>query len=277
MNVVDDVLRKVQLTQLEILLEVDRICKKHNLTYLLWAGTMLGAIRHKGFIPWDDDIDIAMKRDDYEKFLEICKTELSSHYFLQHHKTEPYYILQLAKIRKNKTQYVEESRRILNIHHGIWIDIFPLDNVFPGSMKENIRCFIVSLLLRFNTTRNLGVSLNSSYIKRILGNLLAKLSFLLINKKRYDMLVKYLITLFNSKNSEYLNELCLHASKNYIKRNLISVNDYYDIIHTNFEGHLFPIPRNYDLFLTNNYGEYNKLPPENERIPKHTSIGEIVV
>jgi len=277
MNVVDDVLRKVQLTQLEILLEVDRICKKHNLTYLLWAGTMLGAIRHKGFIPWDDDIDIAMKRDDYEKFLEICKTELSSHYFLQHHKTEPYYILQLAKIRINNTKYVQHSRRTLNIHHGIWIDIFPLDNVFPGSMKENIRCFIVSLLLRFNTTRNLGVSLNSSYIKRILGNLLAKLSFLLINKKRYDMLVKYLITLFNSKNSEYLNELCLHASKNYIKRNLISVNDYYDIIHTNFEGHLFPIPRNYDLFLTNNYGEYNKLPPENERIPKHTSIGEIVV
>jgi len=277
MNVVDDVLRKVQLTQLEILLEVDRICKKHNLTYLLWAGTMLGAIRHKGFIPWDDDIDIAMKRDDYEKFLEICKTELSSIYFLQHHKTEPHYMLQYSKIRKNKTKYVHYSRRKLNIHHGIWIDIFPLDNVFPGSFTENIRCFFISLLLWLNTARNRGVLVNASCIKRILGYSFAKLSLLFINKKRYDMLVKYLITLFNNKKSEYLNELCLHASKNYLKRNLISVNDYNDTIYTSFEGHLFPIPRNYELFLTNNYGEYNTFPPEDERIPKHTTLDEIIV
>ena len=94
------VLRKLQLTQLEILTEVVRICHSNKLRYYLIGGTLLGAIRHKGFIPWDDDLDIAMPRKDFVKFISICRTELNSRYFLHYYTTDFNYYLPFAKVRK---------------------------------------------------------------------------------------------------------------------------------------------------------------------------------
>lgn len=100
-------LRKVQLTQLEILKEVDRICTKHGIKYWLSGGTQLGAVRHNGFIPWDDDLDIDMMREDFNRFLKIARTELQESYYLQDWFTEKAYGLPFAKIRKNNTLFVE--------------------------------------------------------------------------------------------------------------------------------------------------------------------------
>lgn len=124
---IDSRLRKLQLMELEILNEFVGLCEKHDLRYYLVGGTLLGAVRHQGFIPWDDDIDVAMPREDYDKFAEICREELGKDYFYQSPETDPHYFLTYAKIRKNGTEVYEERFQNAKFHKGIFIDIFPLD------------------------------------------------------------------------------------------------------------------------------------------------------
>ena len=123
----DSKLRQLQLCELEILDEFVRICEKHNLQYYLVGGTLLGAVRHQGFIPWDDDIDVAMPREDYDRFAKISVKELAPQYFYQCPETDPYYFLTYAKIRKNGTEVYEERFKNAKFHKGVFIDIFPLD------------------------------------------------------------------------------------------------------------------------------------------------------
>lgn len=123
----NDILRQLQMTELEILDEFVRICEENNLHYYLVGGTLLGAVRHHGFIPWDDDIDVAMFRKDYDRFAEIAPQKLHPQYFYQCPDTDPYYFLTYAKIRKNGTEVYEERFRNAKFHKGVFIDIFPLD------------------------------------------------------------------------------------------------------------------------------------------------------
>ena len=125
-------IKDVQIVCLEILKEIDRICKQNGILYWMEGGSMLGAVRHHGFIPWDDDLDIAMFRDDYNRFLEIASKELKENYFLQTHQTDPEYPLFYAKVRKNNTFIDERSYQDLNIHKGIFVDIFPVDGLYNG-------------------------------------------------------------------------------------------------------------------------------------------------
>lgn len=127
-------LKKLQKVQLVILMEFDRICKEHNLNYQLFSGTLLGAVRHKAFVPWDDDIDVAMLRKDYNKFLKICKRKLDPQYFLQTHKTDKGYIHSFARIRKNNTLLLQKYWLEIDMHHGIFIDVFPLDKILPDRL-----------------------------------------------------------------------------------------------------------------------------------------------
>lgn len=124
-------LRALQLCELDLLKEVDRICKKHDIPYFLAFGTALGAVRHKGFIPWDDDVDVLMKYPDYLRFQEVCKTELPPHLFYQDWQTDPAYYLPWAKIRNSRTTSLVPEMADYPINWGVCVDIFPL---FP--MKE---------------------------------------------------------------------------------------------------------------------------------------------
>ena len=122
-------LKKLHDVELEILQEIIRICKKYDIKYYLAGGTLLGAVRHKGFIPWDDDLDIGMLREDYDKFMKYGIKEIDDKYFIHCDKTDPNYWLPFIKVRKNSTTFVEE---LLNkkevLHNGIFVDIFPMDN-----------------------------------------------------------------------------------------------------------------------------------------------------
>ena len=120
-------LRQLQLAELDILLEIDRVCTENNIKYFLDSGTALGAVRHKGFIPWDDDIDICMMRDDYEKFIRLAPEKLSQKYFLQTLKTDPGYNKLHAKVRKNGTVFKEDANLMRNMNHGLFVDIYPFD------------------------------------------------------------------------------------------------------------------------------------------------------
>lgn len=124
----DEKTAMAQQVMLEILKVIHSICVKNGIKYTLIAGTLLGAVRHKGFIPWDDDCDIAMLRPDYERFLEIAARELPKEYFLQTQKTDPNYPLFFAKVRKNSTLLIETGETgEENYHHGVFVDIFPFD------------------------------------------------------------------------------------------------------------------------------------------------------
>ena len=131
-------IKDVQRVELDILIKVARLCEERGLTYFIESGTALGAVRHGGFIPWDDDIDIGMPRQDYEKFLDIAQKELGDEYFVQTRETDPNAPFSFAKVRKNGTTFIEWNKRNIKMHHGIYIDIFPYDGLPIDGLDEHI-------------------------------------------------------------------------------------------------------------------------------------------
>ncbi len=270
-------LRETQLIQLDIAKEIKRLCEKHNISYWLDSGSLLGAIRHGGFIPWDDDLDIGFLRDDYEHFIEVAKTELDDRYVLQTWETDKFYPNPFAKIRKKDTIYIEATSGQKQKYKGIFVDCFPYD-VMPNSEKEKrqlggkITFYKSMLKMKAGSKpwKNLRGKSNimhfcESNIKYVPIRLLAKFCSKnnLIQKytywaKKYD----------DSKNFQYyypqgatrfgkwvLPRICLEKTE---KRA--------------FEDTEFLCPVEYDLYLSLMYGDYMKLPPENERGDWHKII-----
>jgi len=136
-NISQNTLRKAQLIILDMLIEFDAICKKHNLSYWLDSGTLLGAVRYQGFIPWDDDIDLSMPVEDYKKFKDIASSELSDSIFFQTKESDKNFKFDYIKLRSNKADIVEfhEKDRDIQYHQGVFVDIFPMLNI--DSSPEN--------------------------------------------------------------------------------------------------------------------------------------------
>lgn len=144
-----DLLRKLQMVELDILLELDKICRKNHIDYFLCGGTLLGAVRHGGFIPWDDDVDVGFFRNDYERFCQVFQEQSdSSRYFLQTWKTDPHYYWNYGKIRRLGTEYVRAGQEHMKYKTGISIDIFlydylPVNEKLQGAFALNQKKFIL--------------------------------------------------------------------------------------------------------------------------------------
>lgn len=175
-------MNKLQKEQLEIVMEVDRICKKHKINYLMDAGTMLGAVRHKGFIPWDDDLDICMLRKDYDKFSEIVDKELDGKYFYQTNKTDKNFGFFFAKIRKNNTLYLEEMAINNKSHSGIFIDIFPIDNNSDNKKIANI-LFKINLIFRMLLLIKCKYKISTDTLLKKLEYIILKICSIILPKK----------------------------------------------------------------------------------------------
>ena len=233
------------------------ICNKYSIRYFVQGGTLLGTVRHSGFIPWDDDVDVSLHREDYEKFLEVAEKELPDYYFLQTKDTDPEYPNNFAKIRDSRTTFLETSAKNLNINHGAYIDIFPLDN-YPCGIKAKLYEIKKKLLTwRINKAFYIPhMSLVSKIATIITMILFPSLKGAVTKREKLYKSVPFSDTVVNNSGA--------WLSKEIIPRKWVD-----GIIEMEFEGIKVNVSDKYDEWLTYVYGDYMSLPPENERVGHH--------
>ncbi len=257
-NIDDQVLRRLQFTQIEILDEIVRICENHGLHYYLVGGTLLGAIRHQGFIPWDDDLDIAMPRQDYIKFCELCKTQLDSKYFLHNIVSDEKYWLIFAKIRKKGTVINEEAVKNIDVEKGIYVDIFPFDDA--PKEKKYFRTKIIKILSNVIYVKR-GIFMNYSKKQKAFANILQPFSIKFLTGVQHKLMMWH-----SNKNSPYY----INYGSNYdTVKQTIPKDKYEPYKLADFEGKQYRIPNDYDYVLKRIYNNYMELPPVEKRVFRH--------
>lgn len=250
---------------LDILKEIDRICRRHGITYFLSAGTALGAIRHQGFIPWDDDADIGMLREDFERFRLVAKEELGNLFYYQRMEKGSQFYRSFDQVGKCNTSYVLYEVKDIKMRHGIHVDIFPFDYV---SDDEDIRNEHVKKVQRYR---------NRLYGKLVPHTVQTRNPWkrLIINHLYYSMKLLPLsclirrteqsLTGYRGIEREYVADLLTH----YKKVMYFKVTDILPVAYAEFEGLMLPVPNNYDAYLNMMYGNYWILPPEGKRRQHH--------
>ena len=256
--------RKMQLIELDMLKEFDRVCNENNINYVVIGGTMLGAIRHKGFIPWDDDADICMLREDYEKF-KLVKDKLNHDIcFFQDHTTDPEYRWAYGKLRRTGTKYVRLGQEHLKCETGIFIDVFPLDDLpksLPGQMIQDFYCFCCRKILWAEVGKKA-----CGGIKKLWFSLLSKIPTHYV----FSLLNVY-IKKSSNKRDRLVRTLCYTSiGKLYYKHPLkerygmpkkwFTERARYDFENIQVWGH-----KDYDTVLTFWFGDYMTPPPEGKR------------
>ena len=262
-KVSDEERKKIQLS---ILKEIKNICEKENITYYLAYGTLLGAVRHKGFIPWDDDIDIMMPRKDYDRFIHLTKNNAFEVISIE---TNNKYIYSFAKAVDYNTKLVVEGIRC-SLQMGVYVDIFPIDNV-GNSYKEGKQFFKSNSIL-------FGLSVASNWNKYIKGrtdnkkrNLLRFLSFCLSRvvpqvwiHEKYNKSI--------SRRKKLKDKYVAVCMSPYGIKEIMPVSVYSNPKQISFEGELFNVPNKYDCYLKKIYGDYMTPPPPEKRVNIHKDV-----
>lgn len=258
-------LKRVQQVELDILKKFDAICTEMGLTYFLDSGTALGAVRHEGFIPWDDDIDVGMPRKDYDIFMQIGQEKLGDGFFLQNRITDPKSPFSFAKIRKNNTVFLEWNKRNIDMNHGIFIDIFPYD-ILPESGRDEYidECRKLNLKLARRTIPDRAMRPEKN-IKWWIGAACRRLAFYLMrfsSIKKIDRQIIEAYSRFDDAEYEGMSYVC-HA---FSKKVTFEESILFPVKRATFEGYQFNIPAKSRKYLTLIYGEYMELPPIEDRV-----------
>lgn len=249
-------LQEHQLALYELLQAFDSVCKKHNIRYMLFAGTALGAVRHKGFIPWDDDLDVVMLRPEYERFLEVAQQELDGKKFFLQKEFSEHWPMFFSKLRLNGTTCLERFiPKDLEIHQGVYIDLFPCDNLSDSMVKRKLQFYLSKIVIAKSLNRR-GY-LTDSVLKKLF---MAMCSW--IPDKKLRSIVR---------NASDVNSQCVHtffgASSRYEKA--IYPRRWFEReVQLPFEAGEFPVSAQYDLLLTKLYGDYSTPLPPCERNSK---------
>ena len=262
MNKIDE-LKKHELIILD---EIERICQKHKIKYYLAYGTALGAIRHKGFIPWDDDIDIHMLNDDLIKFKEICKQELSNEFYYQDKLTDKYYYNHWTKIGLENTTWMPKNR-IVDCKYGVCIDIFPMFSM-KNTKKDKKRIERYTKLMLITASKYYVLNnKNQSYAKT------KKLIHKIIPNKLNNCLYKFAINKLTTKDKDYDTIVITSITKDknicFKKENIIGNKK------LEFEGRKLPVVNNIDEYLKTFYGDY-MTPPKKAKRHGHDLGNEII-
>lgn len=254
--------KRIQSCEIDILQQIDQICRKHGLTYFAIGGTALGAVRHQGFIPWDDDIDIGMSRRDYETFLQVVSNELPAGYHVQNFYTEPKTPFYFTKIRKDNTLFIEYYLKDYEIHQGIFVDIFPFDNVPENETVRNIHFRVSRILYQLYLAKSLKTVCSSRFEQKenYKGVLRKVLHYMLtpIPKSWIFYCLDKSVQHFNDRNCKEISHI--------VRRRLrVFLNDLHPVRYMEFDGFQMPVPNNYDAYLKAQFGEYDTLPSEDKR------------
>lgn len=246
--------------QIEILEEVDRFCEKNNLKYVMSYGTLLGAVRHKGFIPWDDDIDIAMPYPDFMKF---CEGYNGRTYRVNHWTHQPNFYCNFAKFEDTRTLSLEEI--VQDYKMGINIDIAPIIGL-PDRI-ENAQNYFKRIVFYRNllTLKKMKFRKGRSKIKQA-GLLFSRIPLAFISNRRINKAIDSMCRKYPYEKSKYV--ICV-GSFNPVKE-IIRKEQLGMLCRLEFEGHMFMAPSGYDAWLTQIFGDYMQLPPEEKRVSHHT-------
>ena len=259
-------LKKLQRLQLKIAIEVKRICEKNDIVYFLDCGSMLGAVRHKGFIPWDDDMDIGFLREDYDKFINVAQKELGKEFFLLTWDNNDEYPQPYAKLCLKDTIYQEKIAENANIvDKSIFVDLFPYDNISDNRgmrfLNGVIRKFVSHMLMikcGYRVWEGKGVVKKVKFFPFVILSRILSARTL----KRLFMHMAYMYK--DNKTEEVgIEDGGVSLYWRYSRENLK------EFIKVRFEDEDFIIPKDYDILLKTAYGNYMELPPAEKRWVGH--------
>ena len=257
----EKLLKKLQQVETEMIVAFDAFCEQHQINYTLAYGSLIGAVRHHGPIPWDDDVDIIMTRADYDRFIELWRTNPMPGYYLQEIGKHAISNINHAKLRKDGTVLSSKAEFDEDKHNGIWIDLFPMDKLPKNRIKRAVMLFWARVRIVY--TRN--------YVANGMGKAAYVLSKCMLSVP----------AILKKKLKDYAEDYILkynHLSEGYDYINLAApagLNLYFDpklfeeYIKIDYDGHQFSIVKRYDEMLKLSYGDYMQLPPEEQRICKH--------
>ena len=259
MKLEKDYKRKLQLKILDIVKDIDKLCKDNNIEYYIFYGSTLGAIRHKGFIPWDDDFDIGMTYDNYVKFLDVCEKQLDKNkYYVQTPDKEEDYYLSFSKIRDITTTLIEEGNKDINIVRSIYVDVFPLvgcpDNKFKEKILKINRAFMLS------ANKNI---INNKILKNIF-NIILKI----FGRKRILKYTTKRCFKYDCNSSKYWVSI---TDGDGYEQNKMSKEIYGKPKYIDFENTKLPVPEKTDEYLKSIYGNYMEIPSKEQiKAREHT-------
>lgn len=258
-------LRQAQKIMLYIMKRIHEVCVEHNIKYWLDYGTLLGAVRHDGFIPWDDDMDISMMREDYEKFCKIAPDVLGEEFFWQTRHTDPLFFNEYGRVRLDGTVWMQQRwQNVALKNHGLFVDIFPIDPFPTNRHKIKSLMFIRILLLGIADAHLYGI-----YSPSLFKSSIQKFFALIISKKKiadlYDKFIKYLRKY--GKDSNMVSTISMDTEQNLCDKHIFD-----ELALKKFEDTEFFIPARYDERLRGKFGNYMQLPPEDQRYGHHGII-----
>lgn len=256
-------LHHLQNVELSILLDFDSFCRENGLRYFLGEGTLLGAVRHHGFIPWDDDVDVLMPRKDYQRFLELAPQGMRDRYQVQSSATMENYWMPFAKLRLlGDSPFQQEHLKSLTPNTGPFIDIFPLD-AFPCDHGWRYRWHSLRVrVYRAILVRKLHVAPVETPRQKLYAMLAHFFSVKGLHLRLERVFTKYSV-------QTELPFVATFASYQRPEAQVIESQVYETAVYLPFEGHELPVPIGYDHLLTKIYGDYMTPPPEDQRIAKH--------
>ena len=265
-------IREVQMVELDILNKFADICEANGLRYFLDSGTLLGAVRHKGFIPWDDDIDVGMPREDYDKFLEIAEGLLGDQYFVQTRETDKNAPFSFGKVRKTDTLFVEWNKRNIDMHHGIYIDIFPYD-VMPleGKAEYVKECRKLNKLfyLKMIPDRSCQPQKSLKWLVAAAGKRVVYYLLKLVSTKSLDKKMEETFTRYKGKTTDVYSwptgEEVSYRCHSFFEDVEFPASMLFPPSKVTFEGREFNGPHDIDGFLKTFYNDYMQLPPYEQR------------
>lgn len=246
---VSEKMKKVWAVQMELLVYFDNLCRQHNLRYFVDYGTLLGAVRHKGFIPWDDDIDVVMFRDEYEKLKMIAQDTVSSPFFFQNSYTD-LMIWAFSKLRDSRTSAIEFPNFPAEFHQGIFIDIFPLDDAPDGAgMKPVVHQMQREIWMSIVDPEGLKEVIDKGHTLAMNTGILLELMNMPL-RDRMKMFEEFNVSQFGKSES-----VCFITD--YFLGSPSVLREWYsDVVYLPFEHMMVPAPAGYDNLLKCRYGEY---------------------